>query len=256
MKPECARVMDALGGPLPPELATHAASCEDCRAITEGFGALGALPKVPPSEPPEHSRTQALRELAVQPRAAPWWRELLVLLAVFGGVMVGGLFVLGRKGMVRNTASPVIVAGLALLILALVGGGAFIALAPARRRPAWGLMGVGAAGVTLFQILGGSDYVVMRSFLTGVMGCLVTEVALTVPPLVVTLVLLCRSVFQPLRALAAGLAAAGVGLFVLHLHCSDGSAAHLALGHVAPWLLLSVVTLLLRARLPSRTYAP
>ncbi|EAU62477.1 hypothetical protein STIAU_3560, partial [Stigmatella aurantiaca DW4/3-1] len=146
MRPECARVMDALGGPLPPELAAHAASCEDCRAITEGFGALGALPQAPLSEPPERSRTQALRELAAHPRASPWWRELLVLLAVFGGVMGGGLFALGRRGWVNNAASPAVVAGLALLILVLVGGGAFIALAPARRRPAWGLIGGGAAG--------------------------------------------------------------------------------------------------------------
>jgi hypothetical protein len=256
MKPECARVMDALGGPLPPELASHAATCEDCRPLIEGFGALEPPSKTSTSRTPDSPGPQALQELASHPKATPWWRELLVLLAVFAGVMGGGLFALGRQDIVNNAASPATIAGLGLLILGLVGGGAFLALAPSRRVPAWGLLSAGATAVALFQILGGSGYAGMRSFVAGVMGCLVTEVVLTVPPLAVALVLLCRSVFQPLRALAAGVSAAGVGLFVLHLHCADGSAAHLALGHVAPWLLLSGVALLLRARLPSRSYAP
>jgi hypothetical protein len=106
------------------------------------------------------------------------------------------------------------------------------------------------------QIAGGSGQVAVRSFLAGVLGCMVSEVVLSIPPLILALVLLCRSAFQPLRALAAGLSAAGVSLFVLHLHCADGSAGHLALGHVVPWLLLAGVVLLVRARLPSRSYAP
>ncbi|SEK22644.1 Protein of unknown function [Stigmatella aurantiaca] len=257
MRPECARVMDALGGPLPPELAAHAATCEDCRALLEGFGALEPLSRTPPAPPPAPVSPQAaLQELAARPKATPWWRELLVLLAVFTAVMAGSLFFLGRNGLVNNAASPATLVGLGLLILVVMGGGAFLAVAPARRVPAWGLLSAGAAAVALFQVLGGSGYAGMRGFASGVMGCMVTEVVLTVPPLVAALVLLCRSVFQPLRALAAGLSAAGVGLFVLHLHCADGSAAHLALGHVAPWLLLSGVTLLVRARLPSRSYAP
>jgi hypothetical protein len=253
--------MDALGGPLPPELAAHAASCEDCRALTEGFGTLEALPAAAPAPAPapkklEAARTESLRELAAQPKPTPWWRELLVLLAVYAVVMVGGVVGLGRAGLVANMAPPVVVAGIALLILGLVGGGAFIALSPSGRRMPWALVGAGAVGVALLQIFGGSGQVAMRSFLAGVMGCMVTEVLLSVPPLILALVLLCRSAFQPLRAVAAGLSAAGVSLFVLHLHCPDGSAAHLALGHVLPWLVLAGVVLLVRSRLPTRSYAP
>lgn len=259
MTPECSRVMDALGGPLPPELAAHAASCEDCRALTEGFGALESPPAAAPQAPApklEAARTQSLHELAAHPKATPWWRELLVLLAVYAVVMVGGVVGLGRSGLVFNMAPPMVVAGIALLILGLVGGGAFIALAPSGRRLPWAVLGAGAATVALLQIVGGSDQAAMRGFLAGVMGCMVTEVLLSIPPLILALVLLCRSAFQPLRALAAGLSAAGVSLFVLHLHCPDGSAGHLALGHVVPWLLLAGVVLLVRARLPSRSYAP
>ncbi|WP_224370683.1 NrsF family protein [Hyalangium versicolor] len=259
MTPQCERVMDAIGGPLPPELASHAASCEDCRAFLEGFGALQTLPPVttPPSTRGlELARTRTLEELAVQPVARPWWRELLVLLVTYAVVMVGGLFALGRAGLVANTASPPVVAGLALLTLALVGGGAYIALAPKVRRFPWALLAMGAATVAILQVLGGSGYAPPRSFLSGVMGCVKTEVVLSIPPMALALVLLCRSAFQPVRAIAAGLSSAGVSLFVVHLHCSDGTTGHLMFGHLVPWLLLSGVALFLRSRLPTRSHAP
>jgi hypothetical protein len=251
--------MDALGGPLPPELAAHASSCEDCRALAEGFDTLEDMPPEPAAGPApklEAARTQSLRELAAHPRATPWWRELLVLLGVYAVVMVGGVVGLGRSGLVLNMAPPLVVAGIALLILGLVGGGAFIALSPSGRRMPWALVAAGAVAVALLQIAGGSGQAAARGFLVGVLGCMATEIVLSIPPLLLALVLLIRSAFQPLRALAAGLSAAGVSLFVLHLHCPDGSAGHLALGHVVPWLVLAGVVLLVRSRLPSRSYAP
>jgi hypothetical protein len=259
MTPECERVMDALGGPLPPELASHAASCKDCRALTSGFEALEALPPAatPASTPGmEAARQRTLDELAARPRSTPWWHELLLLLGTYAGVMVGGMFALGRSGLVLNTASPGVVAGLALVILALVGSGAYLALAPARHRISWAPVAAGAGVVAILQVLGGSGYAPMRGFLAGVMGCVTSEVMLSIPPLALALVLLCRSAFKPVRAFAAGLSAAGVSLFVLNLHCPDGTAAHLALGHLVPWLLLSGVAMFLRSRLPTRSYAP
>ena len=179
-----------------------------------------------------------------------------MLLGVYAVVMVGGVLALGRSGLVRNMAPAWVVALMALLILGLVGGGAYIALAPSGRRMPWALVGAGAVTVALLQILGGSGQASLRGFLAALLGCMVTEVVLSVPPLILALVLLVRSAFQPVRALAAGLSAAGVSLFVLHLHCADGSASHLALGHVLPWLVLAGVVLLVRSRLPTRSYAP
>jgi hypothetical protein len=261
MTPECDRVLDALGTglPLPQELARHAATCADCKALTEGFGSLEALPPVstPKSTPGmEAARRRTLEELAITPRAKPWWRELLVLLATYAVVLVGGVLALGRNGLVLNTASPGVVAGLAAVILLMVGGGAYVALAPARRHVPWVLVAAGAAAVAVFQVAGGSGYATTKGFLAGVLGCMTSEVVLSIPPLALALVLLCRSTFQPVRAFAAGLSAAGVSLFVLHLHCPDGTAGHLMLGHLVPWLLLAGVALLLRSRLPTRSYAP
>ncbi|MFP2924381.1 hypothetical protein ACLESO_04015, partial [Pyxidicoccus sp. 3LG] len=132
MKPECSRVMDALGGPLPADLEAHVATCEDCRALVGGFDVLAGAPTPAAPAPPapsasapklEAARRMALEELAAHPKPTPWWRELLVLLAVYVVVFVGGLFLLRRDGLVGNQASPMTIAVVALLTLLLVGGG-------------------------------------------------------------------------------------------------------------------------------------
>jgi len=263
MKPECARVMDALGGPLPAELTSHVAACQDCQDLVGGFDVLGGTAPAPETPTPvapapkrDAARAQALRELTARPKPTPWWRELLVLLAVDATVLAGALAWFSRDGrLVSNPASPGVVAGVALLTLVLVGGGAFVALAPTRRRWPWGLVALGAVGVAAAQALGGSGLQV-RPPMQGMLGCLGAEVVLSVLPLATALVLLCRSAFQPVRALAAGLSAAGVSLLILHLHCPDGTVSHLMSAHVIPWLLLGGVAVLVRSRLPTRSYAP
>lgn len=260
MTPECSRVLDLLGAPLPPDLARHASSCEDCRALVGGFDALGGAPMARAPQAPSAPKLAATRrrtheELAAQPLPTPWWRELLVMVAVHTAVLGLGLLALGRNGLVLNSASPAVVAGVGLLTLALVGGGAFLALAPTRRRLPWGWVAAGALGVGLAQVLGGSGAQV-RPPMRAMLGCMGSEVVLSVVPMGIALVLLCRTAFQPVRALAAGLSAGGVGLLVLHLHCPDGTASHLMSAHVLPWLLLAGAAVLIRSRLPTRSHAP
>jgi negative regulator of sigma F NrsF-like protein len=258
MSPECDRVMESLGQPLPPELAAHVASCADCRALLEGFGALEGAPapaKALAMAAPalESVRAQALRELEAHPKATPWWREVLLLVGVYALVTVLGTLGLSRMGLL-NSAPPLVVTGLAVLILVAMVGGAVVTLAPTRQA-AWGLVGTSAAVVALAVVLGGSG-LAMKSFLAGALGCMRTNMVLSALPLLAALVLLRRSAYHPARAAAAGLSAGTVGLLLLHLHCPDGSAPHLAASHVGPWLLLGVLALLVRARLPTRIHAP
>ncbi|MHA7633905.1 DUF1109 domain-containing protein [Corallococcus sp. M7] len=260
MTPECERVLDQMDGPLPPDLASHAAGCADCRALLEGFQVLAPPASAPPAVPIneaklEQSRRQSLTELAAHPLPTPWWKEVAVLLATYLGVGVLGLLWVGRHGLMLNSASPMAVALVALLIVVGVGGGAMVALAPRQRAWPFTLVAVGALVVALAQLTGRSG-VQVRPFLAGTLGCMGAEVALSVVPLALALVLLCRSAFQPVRALAAGLSSAGVSLLVLHVHCPDGSAGHLMLGHVLPWFVLAGVAVLIRSRLPSRSFAP
>jgi hypothetical protein len=254
MRPECARVLDGLGQPLPPELAAHVAWCVECQALREGFGALEGAPAPAAAPALEPIRAQVLEELAAHPKATPWWREVLVLVGVYMGVTVLGAVGLARVGLVLNTKPPGVVAGLAVLVLLAMAGGAVVALAPTRR-VAWGLVGTSAAVVALSVVLGGSGLAV-KGFLAGCIGCMRSHMLLSALPLLAALVMLRRSAYHPARALAAGLSAGAVGLLLLHLHCPDGSAAHLAVSHVAPWLLLGGLALLVRARLPTRSHAP
>jgi hypothetical protein len=254
MNSECSRVLDGLGGPLPEELEAHVAGCAECQALVEGFGALEGVAE-PVAEPAlESVRARVLEELAEQPRATPWWHEVGVLVGVYALVAVMGVLGFTRMELEVNAARPWGVGGLAVLLLAAMVGGAVVALAP-MRRAAWGLVGTSAAVVGLSVVLGGSG-LAMKGLLAGALGCARAHVVLSALPLVAALVLLRRSAYHPARAVAAGLSAGAVGLLLLHLHCPDGSTAHLTLSHVGPWLLLGGVALLVRARLPTRSHAP
>jgi hypothetical protein len=221
------------------------ASCEECRALLEGFGALEGAPAPAKAPALESVRAQALRELEAHPKATPWWREVLVLMGVYVGMTVLGALAFTRVGLLLNEAPPLVVVGLAVLVLGVMAGGAVVALAPTRRA-AWGLVGTSAAVVGL----------AVKGFLAGSIGCWRAHLLLSALPLVAALMMLRRSAYHPARAVAAGLSAGAVGLLLLHLHCPDGSARHLAASHVAPWLLLGGLALLVRARLPTRTHAP
>ncbi|PTL84094.1 NrsF family protein [Vitiosangium sp. GDMCC 1.1324] len=258
MSPECTRVLDSLGQPLPPELTTHVASCAECRALLEGFGALEGIPtpaQAAAAEPAlESVRAQALQELAAHPKATPWWREVLVLVGVYAGMTALGAMVLSQVGLFRNAASMGVVVGLAALVLMMMVGGAVVALAPSRQ-VAWGLVGTSTAVVALSVVLGGSGLAGM-GFLAGLIGCVRVHMLLSALPLLAALVMLRRSAYHPARAVAAGLSAGAVGLLLLHMHCPNGSTVHLAAAHVGPWLLLGGLALLVRSRLPTNNHAP
>ena len=253
MSPECTRVLETLGEPLTPELKAHVGSCAPCQALLEGFDALPSSPT--PSAPAlESVRARALEELAAHPKATPWWHELLVLLGVYAGMTAVGALALRRVGLFNNAAPPEVVAALAALLALVMVGGAVVALAPTRRM-AWSLVGTSMAVVVLAVVLGGSG-VAAKSFLSGLIGCTRTSFLLSALPLVAAVVMLRRSAFSPARAVAAGLSAGAVGLLLLHVHCPDGSAAHLAAAHLGPWLLLGALALFVRSSLPTYNHAP
>lgn len=270
MTPECSRVMDSLGDVLPQELSSHVASCEDCQALTGSFDQLQAsvsattvsLEAAPQDDEDGQTaaslavaRRFALETLEKQPQASPWWSELLLLGGVHAAAGGVGFALLARDGWTGTGASSGAVAVVALLILAMVGAGAYLGLTPQRRTvPGWAVAAA-ALGLGAAVVLAGSGQQT-RPLLASVLGCVGMELAVTTVPLAVTLVLLCRSAFHPVRALAAGLSASAVGLFLLHLRCAEGSASHLLLGHVLPWWVLGLLAVPLRWLLPTRSYAP
>lgn len=271
MSPECSRVMDCLGEALPPDLAAHVASCQECQVVTGGFDFISGpglpLPTARASSSADaeddedtlpgqfDARRFAREALAKQPKARPWWHGLALLVGVHVATVGVGLVLLSRDVWVGNAAPASLVAGVGVLILALLSAGTYVALSPHRRGVPWTavLATSGALGLTVVLTGSGQQG---KAFLAGLFGCMGTELAVTVVPLAVTLVLLSRSAFHPVRALAAGLSAGAASLLVLHLHCPDGTASHLLWGHVVPWLALGAIAVLLRSRLPTSSHAP
>ncbi|MCI0574459.1 MAG: NrsF family protein [Myxococcaceae bacterium] len=254
----CAQVLDTLGhAPLPPALAAHVEGCPRCQAAVRVHAALVA-PRTP--APGTHARARihalARAELQAHPRPVHWAWEALGLAALSLAVGLGGAFML-RAMSPADAPPPATTApwSVGLLLVLMVVGGSFLALAPGGRR-----MRVLALGLALPTALGvgltGSGVSDGRPFLQAGLGCLSAEVLLSLLPLVTALWLLTRIATRPLRTAVAGLGASAVGLVALHAHCPVGTAEHLFTFHVLPWAGLAVVAVVVRRRLPSRSFAP
>jgi hypothetical protein len=161
----------------------------------------------------------------------------------------------GRGWKVFNRAGPDALWIVSILLIFATSWGAFAASSPRGR--------IHRVGVTLFVLelavaipLAGSGLGVPLPFLKVGLGCLVSEVTISIGPLLATLWLLARSAFSASRAFMAGLSAGIAGVLALHLHCPCGTFQHLLLFHVVPWFALASLAVVLRSWLPSRTFAP
>jgi hypothetical protein len=85
--------------------------------------------------------------------------------------------------------------------------------------------------------------------------CTASHVAVGTVPLVVALLALRSAVFQPLRALVAGLAVGTTGAFLGELACGQGW-RHVAGYHLLAWGLVTVAALVISRSLKPRSYAP
>lgn len=85
--------------------------------------------------------------------------------------------------------------------------------------------------------------------------CTASHVGVGLVPLVVALLALRSAVFQPLRAMVAGLAVGTTGAFLGELACEQGW-RHVASYHLLAWGLVTVVSLVISKSLKPRSYAP
>ncbi len=255
MTRNCEQLISRLGERLDSMLAEHVKGCLSCQqtlSTYEALGKAGAAVSASALWPAVAKRASA--ELARTPKASRWWSSALALSAL--NVLVAGLasFYFHRLGLSGNPTSTPMRWPLAGVLLGLLFAGPLFALAPRRRSSLLALvliaLSAGAAVVWLGSGTGPPEP------LSAGMGCLISEVGLSLLPVGFGLWILSGSAFQPLRALGLSLCCATAGLLALHLHCPDGRAGHLFLFHVGPWILVGALALLLRARLPSRTFAP
>lgn len=196
----------------------------------------------------EALRAAAAEEVARAPVATPWWHDALKLVALNLGSGV-----LGALAMTWNTTqheSPFWRWAVAALGLLLSGFGAVLALHPGWR----GLRRLFALGVVLVvtgTLLGASGLGSLGGASCGLIECVVALV-----PAAGALAFLSRFAPDFSRALVAGAAAGAGGLVALHLHCPNGSAGHLVLFHLLPWVAMAGLVAWVRLKTRSRTFAP
>jgi hypothetical protein len=255
----CQVVMDLLPrGKLPPDLRAHVDGCRHCQAAIEAYQAL-AQDMVPtsPSRPVLRlsPRVAAELEAAASAPAARWWTWPALMGAVNGLLALFAVLAVGRHGLVLNRSEPAALAAVAVLIVFCALVGTFFATAPG-----FGEARKAVASVTLLTAgvvgLSGSGLPGTRTLLADGIPCLVMEGLLSAVPLLATLWMQRRYAFDPVRSLLACLSAGAVGLFALHFHCPIGTAQHLFLFHVAPWMALGMLGALVRTQIPSRSFAP
>ncbi len=193
-------------------------------------------------------KAELLAELAHDPKPTPWWVGTVALLAVNVGFCAAVLVLMADA---QNTVARSSV--MALLVLVVIGGTVF-GLRPGSRVARLVMLGASAVAVAA-ALMTGAGEPMQGPFWAGT-SCAMTEGLVSVVPLVTSLLVLSRFAFDPLRTAVVGMSAAAVGVLTLHLHCANGSWAHLAMFHGMPWLVLIAVLLMVRRAMPSKTFAP
>jgi hypothetical protein len=87
-------------------------------------------------------------------------------------------------------------------------------------------------------------------------ACLGIELVASTVPLLVALKALTQFAFSPLRAAQVGLTAGAVGALAAHLHCPSRALPHLLGLHMLPVLALVAIAVVVRRRMPSKSFAP
>lgn len=251
MTPQCQSVLEQLGRPLSGDLLAHAQGCFECQQIQRSYELLRSQRQVAGAEvapPPVPERL--ISEIRAQPKTRRWWWGPVALGAVYSLLVLIGVVVLSAN---ESIPWSLRIAGLGLALASLIGFA--LALAPRSRRARIALFPVlGALLLGMLMAAPAAEY--NDHFLADGISCLLVEVLTSLIPLALGVWLLTRTAFNPIRSLLLPFCAATAGLVVLCFHCLHGLPAHLLVFHLLPWLALSAVAWLARARAPSYSYAP
>lgn len=228
----CARLVEVLRPDASAEALEHARTCPTCSSLAPTQQVL---------KPGLAAAARA--ELKASPTVRRWWWDGVVLLALDLALTAIALALLDVTQASRANQ------GVAAALLALMGLGTWAAIAPRGHALRYGVVAL-AGFAAVWMVAGGSGG---AGF--GGAGCALLEGAMSLLPLAAIAVITTRFAFDFWRALAGGLSVGVAGLFVLHLHCSNGSAAHLLAFHAVPWLVTALAAVALRRALPTRSFA-
>jgi len=246
---DCDRFLDALASDGPDaEARAHALGCDRCRPLLPD----GEAPAGEDSAALEALQGRALDVLRRTP-ARRWTRDAAVLALLQSAVACAVTVLLGLQNWSSPGSHHAALALVGITLLGVVAPGAFLALAPGRRRPRILLWTIPVIPVLL--VLAGNGVHTAQTMRAS-LPCAVTVVLTAAVPLGVGMALLRGMALDGARTAALALSAAGTGLFALHWHCTDGSAGHLMGFHALPWVALALLAIPLRRALPTRDHVP
>jgi len=254
MSRTCKQVLERLGQPLGPELSAHVQRCGVCKPVVESYELLGNLPAAKLAPLPLRLHSKIASELTQFPNFLTWRRAAALLMALNLLVTLAGTLTLTHGRFAVAQSSPLALP-LWMLLVSLLIIGPWIALVPRHRKGPAFMLGLCLALAALLiaeaSSIGGG-----ASFIREGIGCLLTEVTMSLLPLAIGVWMLSQSAFHPVRTAVVGLSGAAAGLLALHAHCENGHALHLLAFHLFPWLAVTGLAIWTRAQLPSRSFAP
>ncbi|WP_164014157.1 DUF1109 domain-containing protein [Pyxidicoccus trucidator] len=213
----------------------------------------GLLSQTPPRDEAAAGRALAAarEELALRRPSRSWRTQAAWLMAASGGV---ALLIAGVLRAVDVTSSQLLLGRAHLMALLLVTCAvcSWGALSPRGR----GLRRVGVvlAMVSAAMLVLARDTPHAASTLPDWV-CTASHLGVGLVPLVVAVLALRSAVFQPLRAVVAGLAVGTTGAFLGELACEQGW-RHVAGYHLLAWGLVTVASLVISKSLKPRSHAP
>lgn len=213
----------------------------------------GLLSQEPPRDSASAERVLAAArgELALRRPVRRWRTQAAWLMAASGGLALTVAVALLAAG----ATTDAVLLGRAHLMVLLLGTCAVCA---------WGALsprGHGARRAGVVLALATAGVLVLARGTPGTAPtlpgwvCTAGHVAVGLVPLVVALVALRAAVFQPLRALVAGLAVGTTGAFLGELACEQDW-RHVAGYHLLAWGIVTVASLVISKSLKPRSYAP
>lgn len=200
----------------------------------------------------EEIRQQVMAELDHAPRERSWQTDVASLIALEVLIGVAALLVLAPNTLQHR--GPTWHQGLALVVAALGIGASLAAIRPGGRTSRLGLLALFVP--LLSALLAAASGLGTRAGVIDELRCAALLGVMSGAPAVATAVFLSRFAPSRTRAVLGGAAAGAPGFVALHLHCPIGLEAHVAAGHLAPWVAVALLVVWVRGRLTTQSYAP